>query len=214
MAGGSRRIYIPGLEAIETVSVVTSNFDQAQGLAGGAAVNVHIKSGTNSVHGSAFEYAENKAFTARPFFTPPSQALPKNINNDLGGTVGGPIIKNKLFYFVSWDGNFIRQNSGVYDSVPTAAIRAGDMSGSPSPIYDPVTGNADGTNRTQFAGNIIPASRMSPIAQKLAALAPLPNIPNLLANNYYATGNYNVTRNTTDAKVDITQLKSSPCRRG
>jgi hypothetical protein len=208
--------YVPGLEAIETVSVVTGSFDQAQGLAGGAAVNVHIKSGTNSIHGSAFEYAENKAFTARPFFAPPSQVQPKNINNDLGGIVGGPIIRNKLFYFVSWDGNFIRQNSGVYDSVPTAAIRAGNMSGSPNPIYDPMTGSADGTNRTPFTGNIVPTSRISPIALKLAAIEPLPNIPNLLANNYYATGNYDVDRNTTDAKVDyhITDKLSVTARLG
>lgn len=194
--------YIPGLEAIEAVSVVTNGFDAAQGMAGGAAVNVHIKSGGNQLHGSAFEYAMNTRLTARPFFAPSGQEQPKNINNDTGGTVGGPIRKNKLFYFVSYDGNFIRQNSGNYVTVPTAAIRAGDLSGSPTPIYDPSTGAADGSGRTPFPGNQIPANRVSPIALKLQQIVPLPNIPGALTSNYYGTGDFSVNRNTTDGKVD------------
>ena len=194
--------YIPALEAIETVSVVTNGFDAAQGTAGGAAVNVHIKSGTNQIHGSAFGYNMNNAVTARPFFSPPGQRRPKNINNDTGGTVGGPIKKNKLFYFVSYDGNFIRQNSGNYVTVPTAAIRAGDLSGSPAPIYDPTTGAADGSGRTPFPGNTIPVARMSPIALKLEQIVPLPNVPGALTSNYYGTGDFSINRNTVDGKAD------------
>ena len=194
--------YIPGLEAIETVSVVTNGFESAQGTAGGAAINVHIKSGTNQVHGSAFEYAMNTVLTARPFFAPPGQVQPKNINNDTGGTVGGPLRKNRVFYFLSYDGNFIRQNSGNYVTVPTAAIRAGDLSGSPTAIYDPATGLADGSGRTPFPGNQIPQARMSAIALKLRQIVPLPNVPGALTSNYYGTGDFSVNRQTTDGKVD------------
>jgi hypothetical protein len=194
--------YVPGLEAIETVSVVTNSFDQSQGLAGGAAINVHIKSGSNEVHGSAFEYNINNAITARPFFGNPSQRKPKNINNDMGGTVGGPIRRNKLFYFVSYDGNFIRQNAGSYVTTATAAMRGGDLSGSTTPIYDPATGAADGSGRTAFSGNIIPQSRISPISARLIGITPLPNLAGLLSGNYYATGDYSTDRHTTDAKVD------------
>ncbi|MBV9081353.1 MAG: carboxypeptidase regulatory-like domain-containing protein, partial [Acidobacteriaceae bacterium] len=191
--------YVPGLESIDTVSVVTNSFDESQGLAGGAAVNVHIKSGTNEIHGSGFEYNINNDFIARPYFAPATQRQPKYINNDTGGTIGGPIIKNKLFYFVSYDGYFIRQNAGKYLTVPTAAIRSGDESASSTMVYDPNTGRSDGSGRTPFSGNKIPANRISPIAQKLVNITPLPNIPDALANNYYATGNYGITHHTSDA---------------
>ncbi len=194
--------YIPGMEAIETVNVVTNGFEASQGLAGGAVVNVHIKSGTNQVHGVVYGYNTNNAVTARPFFAPVGQRQPKNIDNYFGGVIGGPVIKNKLFYFVSYDGQFIRQNAGTYVTVPTADIRAGNMSGSPSLIYDPSTGAADGSGRTAFPGNMIPASRISPITLKLEAITPLPNIPGALTSNYYGTGDYSVTRHTTDSKID------------
>jgi hypothetical protein len=194
--------YVPGIESIDTVNVVTNGFEAAQGLAGGAVVNVHIKSGTNQLHAVAYGYNTNNAITARPFFAPATQRQPKNINNYMGGTVGGPILKNKLFYFASYDGQFIRQNAGTYTTVPTADIRAGNMSGSTTPIYDPATGNPDGTGRTPFAGNIVPASRISPIALKLEGITPLPNVAGALTSNYYATGDYSVNRNTTDGKFD------------
>jgi hypothetical protein len=195
--------YVPGLEAIETVSVVTSTPDISEGLAGGAIVDVHIKSGTNELHGTGFEYNMNNDMTARPFFSGAGQLQPKNINNDFGGVLGGPIKKNKLFYFVSLDTNKIRQNAGTYVTVPTAAMRAGDMSGSPTPIYDPASGTSTGTGRTAFLNNQIPASRISPIAQAIQNMVPLPNLPGgALANNYYATGDYSVNRYITDAKGD------------
>src|SRR6266849_3308198 len=170
--------FVPGLDSIQTVDVVTNSFDAEQGLAGGAAVNVQIKSGTNALHGSAFEYHANNRMKAKPFFLPTSQQKPKYILNQYGGTFGGPIIKNKLFYFVSFDGSLDRETGGTYTTVPTAAIRTGDMSASSNPIYDPATGNADGTGRKPFAGNLVPQSRIDPISQKIVnTLTPPPNIP-------------------------------------
>jgi hypothetical protein len=194
--------YVPSLEAIDVVNVMSNSYDAAQGFTGGVAVNVQVKSGTNQIHGSAFWYNFNNGMIARPFFQPVGTPKPKSILNNAGGTVGGPVKKNKLFYFVSYDGNFTRQNASGYYTVPTAAIKSGDESADPTPIYDPSTGTSSGTGRTPFAGNIIPAARISPIAQQIANLTPLPNVPgNLLANNYFADGPYKQNRDTTDAKV-------------
>ena len=194
--------YVPSLEAVEVVNVMSNSYDAAQGFTGGAAVNVQVKSGTNQVHGSAFWYNFNNGMIARPFFQPVGTPNPKSILNNAGGTVGGPIRKNKLFYFASYDGNFTRQNASGYYTVPTAAIKSGDESADPTSIYDPATGNSNGTGRTAFPGNIIPQSRISPIAQQIASLTPLPNLSgNLLANNYFADGPYKQNRDTIDSKV-------------
>src|SRR6266545_787143 len=91
--------YVPSLEAIETVNVVTNSFDAEQGLAGGAAINVQTKSGTNDLHGSAFEYNSLQRIKAKPFFLPVGQNKPKLVYNQFGGALGGPIKKNRLFYF-------------------------------------------------------------------------------------------------------------------
>lgn len=191
--------YVPALEAIEQVSVVTNSFDASQGLAGGAAINVHIKSGTDQVHGSLFAYLVNGALGSKAFFLPAGQGKPKNIEDHLGGTVGGPIRKNKLFYFVAYDGNFIRQTAANTVTVATAQNRTGNFSG--HTIYDPATGNDDGSGRTAFPSQIIPSSRLSPIALKMQDHVPLPNLSGTTAN-YYGTGSYHVNRDTTDAKVN------------
>ncbi len=192
--------YVPSLDAIESVSMVTASADASQGMAGGSAINVQIKSGTNQIHGSLFEYHADNALKAKPFFLPAGQGIPKYIDNQFGGSVGGPIIKNKLFYFGSWEDSLNRQTGSSFVTVPTAAIQAGDMSGSTTPMYDPSTGNADGSGRSVFAGNLIPKSRIDPIAAKVAAAFPLPNVPNLLSNNYYATGAYAYSRSKLDGK--------------
>lgn len=140
--------YSPTLEAIQAVSVVTGAADADQGLAGGSAVNVQVKSGANQLHGSLFEYHTDNALKAKPFFLPANQRKPKFINNQFGGSIGGPIKKDKLFYFASWEGTRDRQTGATIVTIPTAAILAGDMSASPNPIYDPLTGNADGTIRS------------------------------------------------------------------
>jgi hypothetical protein len=195
--------YIPALESIETVSVVTNSFDAEQGLAGGSEVNVQIKSGTNALHGSAFEFHNDNSLQAKRFFQPVGKAKSKTIFNQFGGTLGGPIKRDKLFYFASYERSADHRGQDGLATVPTAAIRAGDLSGSTVPIYDPATGAADGGGRTPFPGYIIPPARMDPIAVKLAKMTPLPNYGgNALTNNYYSSWPYAFDRNTLDTKVN------------
>jgi outer membrane receptor protein involved in Fe transport len=191
--------YVPGLEAIEAVSVVTGSFDADLGLSGGSAVNVQIKSGTNSVHGSAFEYHSDNAIKAKPYFLPSSQRKPKAINNQFGGTFGGPIRKDKLFYFASYEGSYDRATGSQILTVPTANIRAGDMSGSANEIYDPLTGAVDGSGRTAFPGKRVPSNRIDPIALKILKDLPPPNLSGV-TNNFFAAGPIALTRHKLDTK--------------
>jgi hypothetical protein len=197
--------YVPSLEAIETVNVVTNNFDAEQGLAGGAAINVQIKSGTNNIHGSAFEFHDNSLTKARPWNLTPingvPQDKPKRVYNQFGGTLGGPIIKDKLFYFGSFEGTNDRQLGARFLTLPTAEMRNGDLSGGGLGIYDPATGNVIGQNRTAFTGGIIPNNRIDPIAKLILKDLPLPNRPGF-TNNFYATAPYAFDRKTVDAKVN------------
>jgi Outer membrane receptor proteins, mostly Fe transport len=192
--------YVPGLDAIESVSIVTASADASEGMAGGSAINVQIKSGTNQIHGSLFEFHADSALKAKPFFLPVGQGIPKYIDNQFGGSAGGPIVKNRLFYFGSWEDSLNRQTGASFVTVPTAAMHMGDLSGSTTPLYDPLSGNADGTGRTPFSGNMIPANRIDTIAAKVMAAYPLPTFPSLLSNNYYATGAYAYSRSKLDAK--------------
>lgn len=202
--------YVPALEAIETVNIVTNNFDAEQGLAGGAAVNVQIKSGTNSLHGSAFEYHDNHHTKARPWNLIPingvAQDKPKRIYNQWGGTIGGPIKKDKLFYFASFEGTNDRQLGARFLTLPTQAMRDGDLSGGNVGIYDPATGNANGTGRTAFANARIPTARIDPLARLILKDLPLPNRAGTgvggIQDNYYATAPYAFDRKTLDTKVN------------
>ena len=133
-------------------------------MAGGAAITLITKSGTNEFKGSAFEFFNSDALNARPYFATAKTPLDRNI---FGGTIGGPIRKNSLFFFGSYEGFFERSTTQQFNDVPTQAMRNGDFSGISSVIYDPSTGNADGTGRTPFAGNQIPGNRLSSIAQKI-----------------------------------------------
>ena len=193
--------YVPSLESIETVDVTTNSFDASQGLAGGAVISVHTKSGTNSVHGSGFETYTGNRLQARPFFLPRDQGLPKLVYNEFGGTFGGPIRKDKIFFFLSYQQSNDRENKSIRTTVPTAEIKRGDMSGSTTPMYDPDTGSATGAGRTAFPGNQIPLSRINPSSKKIASFVPLPNQSGF-TNNYYATGPFTYDRHIGDAKLN------------
>lgn len=192
--------YIPPLEAIEVVNVVTGSYDAEQGFAGGATVNVQLKSGTNEVHGSGFWFHNNQNLKARPYFLPDTRDQNKRILNQFGGTIGGPIIKNKLFYFASYEGTTERESVFVIGSVPTPAMKAGDFSDSGTLIHDPATGGARGRDREPFTNNFIPASRRSSIIQKLVDLTPDPNLNAASRNNNFANGPFLLDRQRIDAK--------------
>jgi hypothetical protein len=193
--------YIPSLDAIETVDVVTNSFDAEQGLAGGAAINVQIKSGTNEVHGSAFWFHNNNQTKAKPFFSPQGTQNPKNVFNQYGGTVGGPIVKNKLFYFASWEQNTDRQFASSIRDIPTAAMRNGDLSGSSRKIYDPATGGTAGVNRAAFENNIIPASRIDRSVALMTPLLPDPTFSGS-QDNFFAAAPFKFDRDKIDTKIN------------
>jgi hypothetical protein len=197
--------YVPPSESVQEVNVSTNNFDAEQGLAGGAAIQVITKSGTNELHGSAFAYHDNHVFQARNFFqqTQLGRNKPKLLRNIDGGTIGGPIVRDKLFFFGSYEAmleRVIRQ--GIF-SVPTAARRNGDFSNVPkaTAIFNPFTGNLDGTGRTQFANNIITPNLINPISKQVLALVPLPNLPGEV-NNYFNSAPQEFDRHNFDVKVN------------
>jgi hypothetical protein len=161
---GLLQVYIPPAAAIQTVDVETSNYSPEFGRSAGAVTNVVLKSGTNDLHGSAYEFNEVSAVSARNYFNNTGK-FPRFTNNYFGGTIGGPIIKNRTFFFFDILRYTNHQNQFQLFTLPTAAFRNGDLSASPTPIYDPNTGNPNGTGRTQFTGNQIPLPRISPQSQ-------------------------------------------------
>jgi hypothetical protein len=221
--------YVPALESIEEVNVVTNSFDAEQGLAGGAVINVQIKSGTNQLHGSAFEYHSDNHLKAWPWQVPSGQSQkPKLVYNQAGGTVGGPIIKNKLFYFASYEATFDHRNVQRKVTVPTDAMKNGDFSSflnNGIVIYNPYTDStgttladpsarvpisAPGDPRCNTASNpsclnIIPQSLLNTasakIANKMVSLLPAQNLSGL-SNNYFASGGFAFDRHTLDSKVN------------
>ncbi|MBL8241883.1 MAG: TonB-dependent receptor [Bryobacterales bacterium] len=209
-------LYNPPVESIENVNISTSSFDAEQGMAGGAAVTVATKSGTNQLRGSAFWYHDNQHLYARPYFFQQNvnrPTLPKSIVNIPGFTVGGPIIKNKLFYFFSYERTSERTAQFGNFSVPPADMRAGNFAAYAGlgNIYDPLTGDANGANRQPFANNQIPAARFSPTWTKIQQLAPLPNQRGQDAfntsGNYAASATLALTRDQYDIKsnYNVTQ---------
>lgn len=195
---------VPALDSIESVNVSTGVFDAENGYAATGTVSVQLKSGTNELHGTAYWFHNDQHLKATPYFNPANVKKPVLIYNQAGGTVGGPIKKNKLFYFVSYDGTFDRSIITGYATVPSARMRTGDMSQSPTVIYDPLTGNPGGSGRTAFPNKIIPSSRISPITQKIMDRTPLPNLNDgaTPTNDYWATGPYAFNRDQIDSKFN------------
>ncbi|HEX4168913.1 MAG TPA: TonB-dependent receptor [Bryobacteraceae bacterium] len=193
-------LYVPPEETIETVNVATSSFDAEQGMAGGAAVTITTKSGTNQFHGVAFGYWDDNLLAARNFFYY-GNGTPFSLHNIDGATLGGPIVRNKLFFFASWEGTRERTNYSALSTVPTAPERAGNFSSYGTAIYDPSTGDASGKGRTPFLNNIVPASEFNPITVKLQSLIPMPNEPGT-TSNYFSAGTQALDRDNIDAKID------------
>ncbi|MGB9457155.1 MAG: carboxypeptidase regulatory-like domain-containing protein [Bryobacteraceae bacterium] len=202
--------YVPPPEAIQSVDVSTNDFDAEQGAAGGVATNVTIKSGTNQLHGVAYENNQNQDLAAvNNVFSHPGR-LGKNIFNNYGFALGGPIWipkvvhgKNKLFFFLDYMATKRRlYASDTNLTLPTSAMRTGDFSATPATIYNPFSGNADGTGRIPFAGNKIPGSMINSAAQILTNQLPALTRPNAYTSNYDAYGGTQYNRGNWDYKVN------------
>jgi len=185
---------VPSQDAIEEFKVQTNNLGPEYGRFAGGVINLSTKSGTNSFHGSAFEFLRNKVLNANDFFANGAGiARPPFTQNQFGANVGGPVFKDKLFFFSSYDGFRLRKGSIFQTWVPTAAERNGDFSqvgssnlNSALTIYDPTTSHVgvnagtpcDGSHpacRTAFTGNVIPTARIDATAQALLSYFPMPN---------------------------------------
>jgi hypothetical protein len=210
----NHNMYISPAETVDTVNVSTSSFDAEQGNAGGAAVTVVTKSGTNAFRGSGFEFYNSDKLNATPKYFSAGDVPPKLPlkSNTFGATLGGPIQKNKLFFFGSFEGFHRSQSLFASFSVPDARLRAGDFSsalntnGTLQLIYDPLTGTGNGLDRTQFQGNVIPSNRVDPIALRVLNLFPLPNTAGIgaggLTNNYLRQEDRTFKRDNYDGKVN------------
>src|SRR3954471_10205972 len=159
----------PNFEAIGETKITSQNYDAEFGQATAGVVSVQTKSGGNSLHGSGFEFFQNDAFQSR---NPFSQSLPDPLTgrfvpttkrNQYGGSLGGPIAKDRMFFFGDYQGTRSNVGGSRLLTVPTAAARAGDLSAYGVNIFDPGPGTP--SSPPQFAGNVIPANRLSPQAQ-------------------------------------------------
>jgi hypothetical protein len=182
----------PPLEAIQEFKVQTNNPTAEFGVFGGAVVNLTIRSGTNQYSGSLFEYHRDDALNARNFFS--ATKFPFS-SDQFGGTLGGPILRNKIFFFGDYQRFTQDQGRTFLFTVPTPEMRRGDLSAITNGIYDPLTGQP-------FAGNVIPAGRINPIARQVADIFPVPNRPGLV-DNYIENNVLTQTVNAFDIRGDL-----------
>jgi carboxypeptidase family protein/TonB-dependent receptor-like protein len=226
----------PNLDSLQEFKVTTSNYDASFGSVAGALLQATTKSGTNTYHGSAFEYLRNDAFNAANWAA--QQDLPLRWNQ-FGGSFGGPIFKNKLFFFADYQGLRRRRSESAITTVPTQAERNGDLRGllgdyicaggttSPTPcanpapavtttegtsvparngmIFDPSTGNPDGTGRRAISsgGQVNVLASVPSAVTNILNFLPLPNTgAGAIANNYLATGGESFNSDQGDGRID------------
>ena len=175
----------PSIDALQEFKIEKSIYSAEFGGKASANVNAVTKSGTNKLHGTALEFVRNDIFDTRNYFDPPDQPKPPLRLNQFGGSLGGPIAKNRLFFFTNYEGSIERRGLTRTFSLPSLNVRDGDFSGLP-PIYDPATLNPATGRRQAFAGNKIPRDRLDPVALAFLEKVPLPNsageVQNFLAS--------------------------------
>lgn len=200
----------PSVDAVSEFKVITNNTSAEHGYRMGAKVIVSTKSGTNEFHGSVYEFHRNDALGANNFFANRVGAeKPKFLRNQFGATFGGPIVKNRTFFFASYQGTRIRKGESFISTVPSEAVRNGDFSNEPPQrrnVYDPLTltGSGAKAQRQQFPNNRIPSDRFDPVAKTIIDLYPLPNITGRehLPDNYFFSPTTSDDADQYDFRVD------------
>lgn len=188
----------PSIDSIQEVDIEKTSYAPEFGGKSGAVINVVTASGSNALHGTVFEFLRNSAFDAKNFFDAATSPIPPFRQNQYGGSAGGAVVRNKTFFFVSYEGQQIRKSLTQTFSVPTAAMRAGDFSGLPV-IFDPTA--IAGGQRSPFSGNRIPVTRIDPVAVALLAKIPLPNLTGN-GQNLLSTEGQRVGGNVYSARLD------------
>ena len=200
----------PNFESIQETKITSQNYDAEFGQATAGVISVQTRSGTNSIRGSGFEFYQNDAFQARNPFTQSQpdpltgKFIPETKKNQYGGSVGGPIQKDRLFFFGDYQGTRSNVGGSRLLSVPTQAARNGDLSAYGINIFDPQSG-ATPAQRAQFGGNVIPSQRLSQQAQNILKLIPLPNRPgseNGTRDNYVGAGSETFDNDTFNVRMD------------
>ena len=201
----------PSVDAITEFKMQTNNLEADIGK-GGAVLNVALKSGTNKFHGDVYEFVRNSAFDAKNYFDSPTSPIPEFRQNQFGGTLGGPIIKDKTFFFVDYQGTRIAQSQTVLSTVPSLSERGGNFADlltgqltadgyDSGQIFNPLTYNAATNTRTPFQGNIISSGALDQAALNAVALFPAPNLPGT-TNNYLSHPALVNNQDSFDIRVD------------
>jgi len=196
-------IIMPSPDAILEFKVQTSAMDASFGRNGGATVNLVTKSGTNQFHGVAFEFLRNSALDAKNFFDSPRDKIPPFRLNQFGAAVGGPLKRDKTFFFLDYQGTRNRQAQTYVSTVPLAAFKRGDFAALPLRLYDPATTRSDPSNptgliRDPFPDNAIPAGRFNRTGKNLSDLYPESNLAGL--NNNFL---FNPSRRAETDQFDV-----------
>jgi len=193
----NKAVVSPSIDLIQEFKVQTSSYSAEFGRAGAGQINVVTKSGGNDVHGTVYEFFRNSALDARQFTSP--SKLPYFNRHQFGVTTGGPVIRNRTFFFVNYEGVRRVQGQSAIGSVPVEALRNGDFSGLPA-VYDPNTARPNSNYnpslpvtslnsqylRDPFPNNRIPSNRINLITSQVLPTVPLPNLPGQV-NNYLDT---------------------------
>jgi Carboxypeptidase regulatory-like domain/TonB-dependent Receptor Plug Domain len=190
--GYSSQVVQPSPDALSEFKVITSNFSAEYGRVGGGVINAALRSGTNEFHGSAWEFLRNTDLNAVGFFQPTGGVKPTLQRNQFGATIGGPIIKNKLFFFGDYEGYRQLQRYANFDSIPSLTDRSGSL---PVPVVDPLTGTVYPANTP------IPLSQVNPFAATVLGNLPAPTGPGR-SNNYEALLLIRDYSDKYDAKLD------------
>ncbi len=191
------------IDAVQEFKVETNSFSAEYGKSAGGVVNVVMKSGTNEVHGTVFGFLRNEVFDAKNFFDDPDMPRPPFKRSQFGFSAGGPIVRNRTFVFGDYEGTRVRESRTVNNTIPTILMRQGDFTEIGDTIYDPdslreVDGNFF---RDPYPGNIIPLSRMDPVAMQAKDWYPDPKNDGL-TQNYLFNPPSEEDRNRGDVRVD------------
>ncbi len=203
--GNSGPTVFPSVDSVQEYRVMTNNYAAEYGRAAGGIFNVATKYGTNALHGDAYDYVRNTAFDANDFFSNRAGLPVAAFHfNQFGGTLGGPIRKDKTFFFGSYEGVRQVQGDTFNSTVPTAMEAQGNFSAVSQTIYNPfsTTQNASGQYvRTAFTGNIIPTAMINPTAMALMQFYPAPNSG---TNGFTSSNPYRVRKDDFSVRVDHT----------